>query len=133
MAKQVIFFSMRRSTRAGSMPGVDEGDENGALLHGVDHIQGRGLDREHHVGVSDELFAIGDEDDVLERGVGQLDGFPRARLHVQLGAELDELGGNRRRHGNAPLVWMGLLQDGDVDVHRHLQLPAVVLLTPGPV
>jgi hypothetical protein len=29
------------------------------------------LDREHHVGVADQFLAVGDEDDVLERGVGQ--------------------------------------------------------------
>ena len=114
------------------MPGVNEGNEDGAFLHRVDHIQSRRLDRKHDVGVGHELVAIGDEDDVLERGVGQLDGFPGAALHVQLGAELDQLGDDRRHQGNAPLVRLGLLQDGDVDVHGQIQLLAVVLRWDGP-
>ena len=71
---------------------IDEGDEDRAFLHRVDHVQRGRLHGEDHIGVADQLLAIIDEGDVLERGVGQLDGVARARLHVQLRAQLDQLG-----------------------------------------
>ena len=63
-------------------------------------------------------LAIVDEGDVLERGVGQLDGVAGARLHMQLRAELDQLGRDGRHQRHAPFVRLGFLQNGDVDVHH---------------
>ena len=94
---------------------IDERDQDRAFLHRVDHIQRRGLHGENHVGVGDQLLAIVNEGDILERGVGQLDGISRARLHVQFGAELDQLGDDGRHQRHAPFVRMGFLQNGDVD------------------
>ena len=65
----------------------------------------------------DQRGAIVDEGDILERSVGQLIGIPGAGLHVQSGAELDQLRHDGRHQGHAPLVRLGLLQDGDIDIH----------------
>ena len=97
---------------------IDERDENGALLHGVDDLDCRGLDRKHHIGVGDQLLAVGDEGDILECSVGQFDGVSGARLHVQLRAELDQLGNDRRHQSHAPFVRLCFLQNGDIDVHE---------------
>ena len=100
------------------MVGVDEADEDRAFLHRVDHLQRGRLHGEDHVGVADQRLAVGDEGDILEGGVGQLDRVPGARLHVQLRAELDQLGRNGRHQSHAPFVRLGFLQNGDVDIHE---------------
>ena len=63
-----------------------------------------------------------DKGNILECGIDDAGGISRARLHVQLGAKLDELADNRRHQRHAPFVRMGFLQNGDVDVHETLQL-----------
>jgi hypothetical protein len=97
---------------------VDEGDENGASLHGVDHLERRGLDGEDDVGVGDQLLAVRDKGDILEGRVGELECVRRARLHMHLRADLDQLGNDRWRQSNAPFVRLGFLQDSDVDIHE---------------
>ena len=99
---------------------IDEGDQDRALLHRVDHIQRRSLHAENHVGIVDQSVAIGGEFDILERGIDQTDSISRARLHVQLGAQLDQLADNGRHQRHAPFVRLCLLQNGDVDIHGKL-------------
>ena len=57
---------------------VDEGNEDRAFLHRVDHVQRGWLHSENHVGVADQSVAIVNERDVLERRIGQADRISRA-------------------------------------------------------
>jgi hypothetical protein len=98
--------------------GVDEADENGAGLHGVDHIDRRRLHAQHHIRIRDQRRDIGHEDDILERVIMQPDGVARTALHMQPGAELPQLGYIARHQGDPPLMRPGLLQNGDIHIHR---------------
>ena len=121
MAKLVIFRSSNRFSSAGSFCRVDEGDQDRALLHRVDHVEGWRLDSQDDIGVGNQGLAIIHEADVLERAVRQLDGVARARLHVEFAAKLDQLGGDGWRQRHAPFMRAGFLQNGDIDVHLQLQ------------
>ncbi len=96
---------------------VDEADQDRAGFHGVDDGEGRGLNRQDHVRLGDHRDPVIEDGDILERGILQPDRGARAGLHVQLAAELDQLGNDRGRQGDAPFVRLGLLQNGDVDIH----------------
>ena len=61
---------------------VNEADQDGAFLHGIDHVQCRRLNAEYQIGVGDQLRSILDEHDILERGVGQPDGVAGSGLHM---------------------------------------------------
>ena len=60
----------------------------------------------------------------LNDGIDDAGGISRARLHVQLGAQLGQLADNGRHQCHASFVRMGFLQNGDIDVHETLQLQA---------
>ena len=102
--------------------GVDERNEDRAFLHRADHIECGRLHGEHHIGVADQRLAIVHKGDVLESCVGQLDRVCCSRLHMQLCAQFDQFGCNGWHQCHASLVWLGFLQNGDVDVHWALQL-----------
>ena len=115
-------MSKRCFTNCGFVARIDEGNQDRAFLHRVDHVQRRWLHSENYVGVADQSVTIGRESDILECGIDDAGGISRARLHVQLGAQFGQLADNGRHQRHASFVRMCFLQNGDVDVHGTLQL-----------
>jgi len=68
-----------------------------ALLHGVDHLQRRGLDGEDNVGVGDQLLRSAMKATSLKAEAASLIASPAPVCIVQLRAELDQLGNIRWR------------------------------------
>ena len=116
------FFVQQALHQCGLFVGVDKRNEDRAFLHRADHIQCGRLHGEHHIGVADQHLAIVHKGDVLESCVGQLDRVCCSRLHLQLCAQFDQFGRNGWHQCHASFVWLGFLQNGDVDVHWALQL-----------
>ena len=100
MAKQVIFFSSSRCTSAGSLLRVDEGDEDRALFIASITSSAGGCTARTTSASPTSALRSAMKATSLNARIGQLDGVARARLHVQLRAQLDQLG--QRRTAPAP-------------------------------
>jgi len=98
--------------------GVDETDQNRSLLHGVDHVERRGLNAEDDVGGGQQIGAIFDELDVLVGFVREAARDTGTRLHVELRAQLHELRGKARDESHPFFERLGFFQHGNIHIHR---------------
>ena len=64
---------------------VDERNQDGVLVHRIDHFERRRLHAEHHAGDRNVRFPVVDGYDVFKHAVGQRDGAGGAGFHVQPG------------------------------------------------